>query len=132
MSESVSAPNCSAVADEASFGKARAQMVGIRNCLILFAMAGVTVRGSSGKTPPHMAACARNGGVSSDQFESCAVVIEYGSLPLGSAVAGLALGGEAGCQVIWIRGCIVVFLVTTRASGIQTGILSIGVAGGTA
>jgi hypothetical protein len=47
-------------------------------------------------------------------------------------MAGLTLGGEAGCQVIRSRGCIVVFQVTTRASGIQTGILSIGMAGGTA
>jgi len=47
-------------------------------------------------------------------------------------MAGLALGGEAGGQMIGIRGCIVVFQMTTRASGIQTGILSIDMAGGTA
>ncbi len=122
-------PVCSAVTGIAGLGEACSQVIGIGDSLILLSVAGVAIRRSTGKAPTDMATGTSHGRVGTRELESCLAVIEDRPRPLGGTVAGLTLGREPGCLVVWVCRGIIVFQVTSNARGIQACILSIDVTG---
>ena len=109
MVEGGTRPGRCGVAGLTCFGKSSREVIRIGYCFISRTVAAVAVHGSPRVTPSHMAARARDRGMSTRQRETRFAVVKNGSLPLGSAMASLAIRRKSCGAVIWIRRGIEIF-----------------------
>lgn len=96
-------------------------VVRVRCLLEVRLVAGDAGGAETDEHPGGMATAACERYMRSRQRECRLGVIEYGAQPIRRAVADRAVGGEAGGNVVRVRGALKVFVVAPRASRRRAG-----------